>query len=145
MSIAILVSGKLERAPEQRVSRNGAPFAMATLRVSTGTELQFWRLFVFSESAQAELSRLGEGDALTAQGVPKFELYRPDGGEPRVSLSMTADHVLALRQPPRERKPKAEKPAAPPDTRQRGAPSRIAEMRVHAVERDDAPDDSIPF
>lgn len=119
MSVAILLTGKLERAPEQRMSRNGAPFTMATLRVSAGTELQFWRIFVFSESAQAELARLGEGDVIAAQGSPKFELYTPESGAPRVSLSMTADAILPLKAAPKERRPKAEKPAAPPDTRQR--------------------------
>jgi single-stranded DNA-binding protein len=144
MSIAILLQGRLERAPERRVSRNGAPFTIATIRVSSGSELQFWRVFVFGETAQAELARLGEGDALTAQGVPKFELYRPEGGEPRVSLSMTADHVLALRQPPRERKPK-EKTAPPDTTRPRAKPDRIGDMRTHAGEADPGLDDGIPF
>ncbi|MFO1126351.1 MAG: OB-fold nucleic acid binding domain-containing protein [Methylocystis sp.] len=109
MSAAILLQGKLERAPESRISRNGNGFLSATLRVATGSELQFWRIFVFSESARAELARLGEGDALAVQGTPKFEIWRPEGGEPRVSLGVTAEHVLALKQPPRERKPKSEK------------------------------------
>jgi hypothetical protein len=145
MSIAILLQGRLERAPEHRVSRNGAPFTMATIRVSAGSEMQFWRLFVFSDSAQAELARLGEGDAFTAQGVPKFEVYTPEGGAPRVSLSLTADHILALRQPPKERKPKAEKPAAAPDTRPRAASDRIGGIRAHAGEADPGLDDDIGF
>jgi single-stranded DNA-binding protein len=97
MSASILLQGKLERAPESRVSRNGNSFATATIRVSAGNESHFWRLFVFSESAQAELGRLEVGDAVAVQGTPKFEVWRPENGEPRVSLSVTADHVLALR------------------------------------------------
>lgn len=145
MSCAILLQGRLERAPEQRVSRNGAPFTMATLRVSAGNELQFWRLFVFGESAQAELARLGEGDALSAQGSPKFEVYSPEGGAARVSLSLTADFVLPLKAPPRERKPKSDKPASQPDTRQRSEPTRLGGMRVHAGEADPGLDDDIGF
>ena len=49
MSASILLQGKLERAPETRTSRNGNSFTTTSLRVSAGSELQFWRLFVFSE------------------------------------------------------------------------------------------------
>lgn len=113
MSVSILLQGKLERGPEARTSRNGNSFITATLRVASGGDLQFWRLFVFSESAQTELARLGEGDALTVQGTPKFEIWRPESGEPRVSLSATVDHVLALKQPSRKRDPKADNSARP--------------------------------
>jgi single-stranded DNA-binding protein len=47
--------------------------------------------------------RLTDGDSLSVQGAMKVELYQPEGGEARVSLSIIADHVLALRQPPKER------------------------------------------
>lgn len=137
MSAAILLQGKLERAPESRTSRNGNNFATTTIRVSAGSELQFWRLFVFSESAQTELARLDVGDAVAVQGVPKFEIWRPDNGEPRVSLSVTADHVLALRQPPRERKPK---PATPRESW--AAPDRLRDDRPRV---DPDLDDHIPF
>lgn len=138
MALSILLQGKLERAPEIRVSRNGANFTMATMRVSAGTELQFWRIFVFSESAQAELARLSEGDALSVQGIPKFEVYRPEGGAPRVSLSITVDQLLALRQPPRERKPK-ESPAPAPQ------PARRPPLDRHASDGADVFHDAMPF
>jgi hypothetical protein len=66
----------------------------------------------FYETVQAELLRLREGDSLSVQGALKAELYKPEGGEPKLSLSMVADHVLAVRQPPRER---AAKGAAGPN------------------------------
>ena len=119
MTADVLISGALFRAPEQKTSKTGRPYVSATLRVVNGNEAHFWRIFVFSESAQAEMMRLGEGDAIACQGTPKFELYMPVGAAPRISLSMTADHVLALRQAPKERKkkdghappPRPEKPA----------------------------------
>lgn len=121
MSASVLLSGTLFKAPEQRQSRNGNSFTTATMKVESGSDAQFWRLFVFSETQQSELLRLQQGDALSVQGVPKFELYKPDGGEPRVSLSLTAEIVLALRQPPKQRTPKPPKdaPAKPVDTRPR--------------------------
>jgi single-stranded DNA-binding protein len=107
-----LVSGQLFRAPEQRTSKAGKPFVTATIRAKDGEASQWWRVTAFSESAQAELMRLGEGDSCSVQGSFKAELYPPEGTPPKVSLSIVADHVLALRQPPRERKAKTSGDAA---------------------------------
>ena len=142
MTAHVLLQGSLAKAPESRVSRQGNSFVMATLRVTVGNEAQFWRLFVFSESAQAELMRLGEGDALACQGVPKFELFRPEAGEPRVSLSITVDHVLALRQAPKERKKK--EPAPTPARSEKPAPDRSG-LANHRCDGSDPFHDEIPF
>lgn len=139
MSVFAILSGTLFKAPEQRQSRNGNSFATATMKVASGSDAQFWRVFVFSESAQSELMRLQQGDALSVQGVPKFELYRPDNGEVRVSLSLTADHILALRQPPRERKPKAADPPKAAADRPRPGLAR------HAGDGVDVFGDEMPF
>ena len=57
------------------------------------------------------LRRFTDGDAVSIQGALKAELYAKDGGEPKLSLSIIADHVLALRQPPKPREPVSEKTA----------------------------------
>ena len=133
MSAFVLISGSLFRAPEQRIAKSGKPFWSATVRVKDGETSQWWKLLVFSESAQAELMRLGDGDALSAQGLFKVEPYQKDG-EQRIGFTLFADRVLPLKPPPRERKPKAEKPAQRPD-------------RVHDDRSRVDPDlnDSIPF
>jgi single-stranded DNA-binding protein len=64
-------------------------------------------VFAFSENTQAELSRLSDGDKISVQGSLKIEVYVSKEGEHKLSRTVFADHVLALRQPPRERKPKA--------------------------------------
>jgi single-stranded DNA-binding protein len=115
--IAALVTGSLFRAPEQRQSKAGRAFVVATIRVKDGDGIQFIRLVVFSDSAQAELLRLSEGDSLSAQGSLKAELYAKDGGESKLSLSIVADQILALKQPPKEREAKPKTP--PPDPRSR--------------------------
>ena len=99
-----LVTGSLWKPPEQKTSKAGKPFVTATICAKDGEALQWWRVTVFSESAQAEIMRLAEGDSLAVQGSFRAELYTPDGGVPKVSLSIVADRVLALRQPPKERK-----------------------------------------
>jgi single-stranded DNA-binding protein len=129
MTAFALANGALFKAPEQPTSKTGRPFVTATIRAKDGDASQFWRITAFSESAQAELMRLGEGDALAVQGSFRAELYTPEGGETRVSLSIIADHVLALRQPPKARKAHASGPQSDAPHRGGGA----------------AFDDSIPF
>jgi single-stranded DNA-binding protein len=102
MTAYALVTGSLFRPPEQRTSKNGNPFVTATLKAKDGDALQWWRVTAFSEATQAELMRLTDGDALSVQGALKVEEYEKDG-QKRVSLGVIADHVLALRQPPKQR------------------------------------------
>jgi len=60
---------------------------------------EFWSVLAFSESAQAELMRLGEGDKVSVQGSFKIELYTTSDGQTRINRTVFADCVLALRQP----------------------------------------------
>src|ERR1700730_246338 len=111
MTAHVLVAATVFREPEQRTSQAGKNFVTATVRTKDGEASQFWRLVAFSESAQAELTRLTDGDALSVQGALKIETYEKDG-QTKLSLSVVADHVLAL-SPPKERKPRQEAAAAP--------------------------------
>jgi single-stranded DNA-binding protein len=134
--ITALVQGTLFRAPEQRTSKAGKPFVMATLRVKEGETSHFVRLVAFGNTAQTELMRLCDGDAISVQGPFKAETYVAADGSTKISLSILADAVLALRPPPRDRKPKAApKDARPKQERQRGS---------WRDERD-GPCDEIPF
>ena len=90
-----------------------------------GESFQFVRFVCFSESSQEELMRLVDGDAVSVQGPLKVETYEKDGAT-KLSLSIIADRVLALRQPPKERKAKT-----PGDAPYRGGAAAF--------------DDSIPF
>jgi single-stranded DNA-binding protein len=134
---AALVTGAIFKAPESRTSKSGKPFVTATIRAKDGEGFQFVRLVAFSETVQAELLRLHEGESLTIQGSLKAELYRPEGGEPKLSLSMVADHVLALRQPPKARTPKSTETSQ--DTRSRH------ERCTGQWEPGGGPSDDIPF
>jgi single-stranded DNA-binding protein len=115
MSAQALINGTLYRAAERRTAKSGRAFTIATLRSTEGQTSQFWRVTAFSESAGEELARLNEGEAVAVQGRLDIGTYDKDG-ETRVSFQIIADHVLALRQPGKERKPK---PAPPADTRTR--------------------------
>jgi hypothetical protein len=143
MTLALLIQGTIAFGdPQQKVSRNGNNFVVIKMKAASGNDSHVVTVFVFSESGQAEALRLHEGDALAVQGVPKFEIYTPDGASPRLSLSMTADTVLALRQPPKERK---KKDAAPPPTRsEKPAPDRSS-LDCHGDSGDDRFGDDVPF
>lgn len=114
MSAHVLISGSIFKRPEQRVSKTGKSYVTSTAKIAVGAELQFWNIVAFRDLACAELLRLDEGDAIAAQGALKVGQY-PRDGETRISYSVTADYVLALRQPPTQRE-KKEKVAqvAPP-------------------------------
>jgi single-stranded DNA-binding protein len=128
MTALALITGVLFRSPEQRTSKAGKSYVSATIRAKDGDASQFWRVTAFSETTQAELMRLGDGDAVSVQGPLKVETYEIDGAT-KLSLSIIADRVLALRQPPKERK-------APASGPQRDAPYRGGAAAF---------DDSIPF
>jgi single-stranded DNA-binding protein len=98
MSTYVLVSGSLFHAPEQRTSKAGKPFVTATIKSKDGEAVQWWKIVAFAECAQAELLRLGDGDAVACQGALKIETYEKDG-ETKIALSIIANNVLALRKP----------------------------------------------
>ena len=111
MTVAILVSGSIFREPQQRTSSTGRSYVTATVK-SSGLDNEssdFWNVLAFGDSAQAELLRLADGDKVGIQGKPKFEVFEKDG-KARISRTVFADHVLALRAPPKERKPKTKSP-----------------------------------
>jgi single-stranded DNA-binding protein len=132
----VLIAGTLFRAPEQKISKTGKPFVVATIRAKDGEASQWWKLLCFSESGCAELMRLSDGDAVSAQGALKVEQYERDGAV-KLSLTCMADSVLALRPAPKQRKAKetAEPQHAPAD---RG-------LARHAGDGEDYFGDAVPF
>jgi single-stranded DNA-binding protein len=131
MSVAVLISGALFKNPELKTSRAGKTYATASIRTASAdnSAADFWNLLIFSETVAAELMRLSEGDKLAVQGSLKLEIYNG-----KISRTVFVDAILALRAPPREKKPKA-KPA-PPSQEQ---------STTTANPPDDDLNDSIPF
>ena len=149
MTAYVLISGTLYKAPEQRVSKNSKTFATATLKCGYGDDCTFWRITAFAESAMSALLELSDGDALSAAGTMKAELYTPPGKEPRVSLSLIASSVISAKaaknEAARERRAASKPPGQPADrgTRQ-GRQRTLAEMAANGG----GPDyfkDSMPF
>jgi hypothetical protein len=135
-AVFALATGSLFKPPEQRTSsRTGKLFVTATLRVGGDSgNGEFWSITAFSESVQGELLRLGAGDAMSAQGKLEIKTYIAADGTTKVGRSLIADHVLALRAPPKERKPKVAKPAQTQE-----------QSTTTATTTDPGLDDDLPF
>jgi hypothetical protein len=101
--IFALVTGTLFRNPESKLAKNGKTYAVATIISKDGGESTFVNLVAFSDSAKEAILELAAGDALSVQGKATIGVYEKNG-EHRPSLSIIADKILPLRQPPKERK-----------------------------------------
>lgn len=108
MSAHILLTGSIFRDPEQRTSQSGKTYVTTTLKAAAADNAasEFWDVLAFSETVQAELLRLRTGERLSLQGSLRLELYTTKAGEQRISRKIFADHALALRAPPKAKKPK---------------------------------------
>lgn len=143
MSFSILVQGPIVFGdPKELTAKNGSPFVVFKIKAAAGQDSHIVAVRVFSEPARKEALRLREGDSVAAQGVPQFGIYQPEAGSPRVNLSMTADMLLAGRQPP---KPRAKREAAPSPAPTPRAPERGGQYRNRCGAAAAGLDDSIPF
>ncbi len=102
MSATALISGKLWREPEAKVSRAGKRYGSATVRVGDGDDATWWKILAFSESAAEELLQLHDGDGVAASGSFQVEPFER-GGELRVSFTLFADRLISAKRQKRER------------------------------------------
>lgn len=143
--ITIMLSGNIAKTPEQRTSKNGNPFATATVRTQTAEGDLFASITAFSELAPI-LAGLQRGDPVTIISNAKVTTYQGKDGDAKAGLSITASRIIALadhQAPPKAPRPKGER--QPSDRQQR---YRRTEEFMSAGPRDFAPDpcqDSVPF
>jgi single-stranded DNA-binding protein len=119
MSVAILVSGSIFREPTRRTSQAGKTYVTTTIKATStdNSGSDFWSVLAFGDTAGAELMRLAVGERLSVQGSMKVELYTAAiDGKTKISRTVFVDHVMPLRQPPKERKPKKSAADAPLET-----------------------------
>ena len=128
--IDALISGKLYGQPQQRTGASGKPFTTAKLRAAAGEgETLFVNVIAFSDTVQAALQALGDGDSVAVSGALTPKVWTDRDGQARPSLDLvahavlTAYHVSRKRQAVRGRQD-------PPQEQQDGG--------------DDLPDDALP-
>ena len=90
-----IVSGRLYGKPVQRTSKTGAAFTVAKLRVATSaSESLFVNVIAFSESAQAALLALDDGDAVALVGTLTPKVWTDRDGNTRPALDLVAAQVM---------------------------------------------------
>lgn len=103
--IRALVVGELRADPQQRMGKNGKPYALARLSVPMGDQGRVsCSLIVFEAEAVTRLLRLGAGASVAAAGTLKVGVYEGNDGATRASLDMVADEIASTT--PRPKKPK---------------------------------------
>ena len=93
--IEAIISGKVYGKPAQRTSKTGAVFTVAKLRVATSaSESLFVNVISFSDSAQAALLALDDGDAAALAGTLSPKVWTDREGNTRPALDLVAAQVL---------------------------------------------------
>ncbi|WP_157270921.1 single-stranded DNA-binding protein [Azohydromonas aeria] len=90
-----LIAGKVYGRPEQRTGKSGRGFVTAKVRAAAGDgEGVFINVLAFSESAQAALLALGDGDAVSLAGTLTPKAWTDKEGNARPALDLVAAQVL---------------------------------------------------
>ena len=142
MTARAIVSGALHKAPEAKTAKSGSTYAALTLREKTGQATRWWKVFVFSDALREEVLRLSDGDPLSVAGEFSADVWAPEGREPRVNLSLTADGVLSARRPKAKPKLELDRQRQADNGRERAAHSWAAPSPGGATR---AFDDSVAF
>jgi hypothetical protein len=95
MTARARVLGTLSRAPESRTLKHGGVCVTATVKAIDGAYTRFWHIVAISETAQAELMRLSDGDAVAVEGSLKAGL-RDRNGETELFFGVIAERTLGL-------------------------------------------------
>jgi len=124
MSVQVLVTGSIFREPQERNSASGRSYVTTTVKAAgaDNESSDFWSVLAFGDTAKSELMRLRVGEKVSLQGKPRLEIFEKDG-KARISRTVFADGVLALRAPPREKKSRAPEAERPPLERGNVQPS----------------------
>ena len=99
------VVGELRADPQQRMGKNGKPYALARLSVPMGDQGRVsCSLIVFEAEAVTRLLQLRAGASVAAAGTLKVGVYEGNDGATRASLDMVADEIASTT--PRPKKPR---------------------------------------
>jgi DNA polymerase III alpha subunit len=96
MSARAIVTGVLFRAPVEKISKNGKPYLLVTIRDGKGEAARWWKAFIFAEEFCDEIRRFGDGEPIAVAGEIDCQPYEK-GGEWRLNWSVAVDAVLSAR------------------------------------------------
>jgi hypothetical protein len=104
MSFFALVSGTLAADPQARISSNGKPYAIGTIREDD----LFVSWIAFGEHVK-RLVDFGKGDALALGGKAKLTQWTGRDGVERHGVSLVVETIAAAKPAPQPRKPSNKK------------------------------------
>jgi single-stranded DNA-binding protein len=107
MTASALISGRVFRDPERKVSKVGKPFVVAKLREGAGDSAVWWSVVAFADDVREELSRQRDGDAIAVSGPFTVSTYERNG-EIRLNHSIIAERLISARRA-KKRQPDAER------------------------------------
>lgn len=93
--ITVMVSGILSKPPEQRTSKNGNAFTLASIRTQTAEGDLYASVTAFGDLCPA-LAGLAKGDPLTVIGTARVSTYTGKDGATKAGLSIIASRIIAL-------------------------------------------------
>jgi single-stranded DNA-binding protein len=93
MSLIVLASGKLIKAPTTRTAKNDESYSVASMRAASDDGDVLVSLIAFGHAGRT-LAALGVGDALSVTGRAKLSHWGGKDGQERPGLSVTVDAVL---------------------------------------------------
>lgn len=103
--IRALIAGELRADPQQRVGKNGKPYALARLSVPMADQGRVsCSLIAFEAEAVTRLLQLRAGASVAAAGTLKVGTFDGTDGTVRASLDMVADEIASTT--PRPKKPR---------------------------------------
>jgi hypothetical protein len=95
--IVALLAGRLVGSPEVRQTAEGHALVIATVRARVGkNSTELWQLQARDRPAQADLMRLGSGDAIAVQGSPNSR-DATVSGKPVIQHVLYVERILPLR------------------------------------------------
>ncbi len=117
--IDAIVAGKLFGSPETKTAKTGRAFTTAKVRTATAEgESIFINVIAFSDTAQAALQALGDGDAVSLAGTITPKAWTDRNGNTRPAIDMVAAQVMTAYTVSRKRR------AMQPDQDDAKAPQR---------------------
>ncbi len=116
MTIAIMLSGSIAKAPETRQTSKGNQFAFTSVRVSSQDGDTYASVTAFDRTLVDTLTSLKPSDPVTVIGTGKLSVYTTKDGDTRPNLAVTASRIITMvdaQAPPRQqgyRRPRVAQP-----------------------------------
>ena len=138
MSALVLITGKLHGNLSTRPTRNGGAVTFFKLRVANGSTLEFWSAATFSDTVRGEIAELREGGGLSVVGQLTVEEWE-DGDRRGLNRKVLVDRATALKQKPKDARPREAKHDADPKPRRGTTPIDPAAVARYAAPRSSEP------